>query len=199
MKIIVIDDDPLVRDALCRILQAKGMEIAAVGSDGEEARDLYERFRPDVLLMDIRMEKRSGLEAARGIMSAYPEAKILLITTFQDEEYIREAIDLGCSGYILKQNIAGIVPAIEAAFSNQLVFDLSIVEKLSARKPRAFSDELSAREKDILHLVAEGLNNREIAERLFLSEGTVRNYISGMLEKLGLRDRTQLAIYYYRQ
>lgn len=198
MKVIIIDDDPLVRDSLCRILRAKGMEVTATGNDGEEAPTLYERFQPDVLLMDIRMQNQSGLDAARKILSGHPEAKILLITTFRDEEYIQEAISLGCSGYILKQNIAGIVPAIEAAFSNQLVFDLSIVEKLSAKKTRKLSEELSPREKDILRLVAEGLSNREIAGRLFLSEGTVRNYISSLLEKLGLRDRTQLAIYYYK-
>lgn len=199
MKIIIIDDDALVCDSLCRILKAKGMQVLATGSDGREAISLYKEHLPDVLLMDIRMQTLNGLEATKQILCEYPDAKILLITTFQDDEYIHEAIELGCSGYILKQNIAGIVPAIEAVFSNQLVFDSHIVAKISGKTKKSLSDDLSAREKDILTLVAEGLNNKEIAGKLFLSEGTVRNYISTMLEKLNLRDRTQLAIYYYKK
>lgn len=199
MNIIIIDDDALVRDSLCRILKTKGMQVLATGSDGNEAIDLYAKHLPDVLLMDIRMQTVNGLEATKQILSTYPDAKILLITTFQDDEYIHEAIELGCSGYILKQNITGIVPAIEAVFSNQLVFDSNIVEKISGKTKKSLSDDLSSREKDILTLVAEGLNNKEIAGKLFLSEGTVRNYISTMLEKLNLRDRTQLAIYYYKK
>lgn len=199
MNIIIIDDDALVRDSLCRILKTKGMQVLATGSDGNEAIDLYAKHLPDVLLMDIRMQTVNGLEATKQILSTYPDAKILLITTFQDDEYIHEAIELGCSGYILKQNISGIVPAIEAVFSNQLVFDSNIVEKISGKTKKSLSDDLSSREKDILTLVAEGLNNKEIAGKLFLSEGTVRNYISTMLEKLNLRDRTQLAIYYYKK
>lgn len=197
MRIIVIDDDPLVRESLKIILQAKGMEVLAIGDNGETAFLLYEQFKPDIMLMDIRMEQVNGLEATRNILSRYPQAKILLITTFQDEEYIHEAIGLGCRGYILKQNIEGIIPAIEAVASEQLVFDSKIVKQLSSNHKKYLSDDLSPREKDILLLVASGYNNKEIADKLFLSEGTIRNYISAMLEKLGLRDRTQLAIYYY--
>ncbi len=199
MQLLIVDDDALVRDSLKRILEAKGFAIAATGKSGEEAVALYETHRPDILLMDIRMEGIGGLGATRAILQKYPDAKILLITTFQDDEYIAQAIDLGCSGYILKQNIAGIVPAIEAVGQGQLVYDSRIVTKLAGgtRAPQLPPD-LSAREKDILLLVAEGLSNREIAEKLYLSEGTVRNYVSGLLEKLELRDRTQLAIYYYK-
>ena len=126
-------------------------------------------------------------------------AKILLITTFQDDEYISSALSLGCKGYILKQNIEGIIPAINAVYSGNMVFDSKIVSSMQKHSTKSINIDLSDREKDILLLVAEGLNNKEIAEKLFLSEGTVRNYISIMLEKLSLRDRTQLAIYYYKQ
>ena len=122
-----------------------------------------------------------------------------MITTFQDDEYISSALSLGCKGYILKQNIEGIIPAINAVYSGNMVFDSKIVSSMQKHSTKSINIDLSDREKDILLLVAEGLNNKEIAEKLFLSEGTVRNYISIMLEKLSLRDRTQLAIYYYKQ
>lgn len=198
MKIIVIDDDALVRESLKNILELQGVEILALGSSGKEAIQLYQKYDPDILLMDIRMEDMNGLEATRHIMQKFPEAKILLITTFQDKEYIYEAIALGCSGYILKQNIAGILPALEAVANNQLVYDSKIVKKITFSPSYHLPDYLSEREKEILILVANGKNNREIAHELYLSEGTVRNYISILLEKLGLRDRTQLAIYYYK-
>lgn len=148
--------------------------------------------------MDIRMEKMSGLDATKEILKIDPHAKILLITTFQDDEYIGAALSLGCKGYILKQNIKGIIPAINAVHSGNLVFDSKIVSNIKKYSKKDIDIDLSPRELDILLLVAEGLNNREIAEKLFLSEGTIRNYISNMLDKLSLRDRTQLAIYYYR-
>ena len=125
------------------------------------------------------------------------------ITTFQDEEYISSALSLGCRGYILKQNIKGIIPAIKAVYSGNLVFDSKIVSNMQ-QKPGSNKNineidvDLSEREFDILLLVADGLNNKEIAAKLFLSEGTVRNYISTMLDKLDLRDRTQLAIHFYK-
>lgn len=199
MKIIIVDDDPLVVTSLKTIVSASGIEVLAVGYDGIEAVDLYKKHRPDLILMDIRMEKLNGIEATREITEYDPEAKILLITTFQDDEYILSAINLGCKGYILKQNIEGIIPAIKAVYSGNLVFDSKIVSSFQKPTRKNFKEELTEREMDILLLVAEGLNNKEIAEKLYLSEGTVRNYISSMLEKLNLRDRTQLAIYYYKK
>jgi len=199
MKIIIVDDDPLVVTSLKTIVSASGIEVLAVGYDGIEAVDLYKKHRPDLILMDIRMEKLNGIEATREIIEYDPEAKILLITTFQDDEYILSAINLGCKGYILKQNIEGIIPAIKAVYSGNLVFDSKIVSSFQKPTRKNFKEELTEREMDILLLVAEGLNNKEIAEKLYLSEGTVRNYISSMLEKLNLRDRTQLAIYYYKK
>ncbi|NLK44601.1 MAG: response regulator transcription factor [Tissierellia bacterium] len=199
MKIIIVDDDPLVVNSLKTIVNASGIEVLAIGYNGIEAVDLYKKHRPDLILMDIRMEKMNGIEATKEVIEYDPKAKILLITTFQDDEYILSAINLGCKGYILKQNIEGIIPAINAVYSGNLVFDSKIVSSFQKPTKKNFKEELTDREMDILLLVAEGLNNKEIAEKLYLSEGTVRNYISNMLEKLSLRDRTQLAIYYYKK
>ncbi len=198
MNIIIIDDDHLVVNSLKTIIAAKGIEVLAVGYDGLQAINLFEKYRPDIILMDIRMEKMSGIDATKKILSIDPNAKILLITTFQDDEYINEALSLGCKGYILKQNIKGIIPAINAVYSGNLVFDSKIVSNIKRHSKKNIDINLSPRELDILLLVADGLNNKEIAAKLFLSEGTIRNYISNMLEKLSLRDRTQLAIYYYK-
>ena len=203
VKIIIIDDDYLVVNSLKTIITASGIEVLAVGYDGLEAIELFKKYKPDLILMDIRMEGLNGIEATREILKLDPQAKILLITTFQDEEYISSALSLGCRGYILKQNIKGIIPAIKAVYSGNLVFDSKIVSNMQ-QKPGSNKNineidvDLSEREFDILLLVADGLNNKEIAAKLFLSEGTVRNYISTMLDKLDLRDRTQLAIHFYK-
>lgn len=199
MKIIIIDDDYLVVNSLKTIITANGIEVLSVGYNGLEAVELYSKFRPDLILMDIRMEKMNGIDATKEILKIDSKAKILLVTTFQDDEYISSALSLGCKGYILKQNIEGIIPAINAVYSGNLVFDSKIVWNIQNYSKKNINDNLTEREFDILLLVAEGLNNKEIARRLFLSEGTVRNYISIMLEKLSLRDRTQLAIYYYKK
>ncbi|NLY66909.1 MAG: response regulator transcription factor [Tissierellia bacterium] len=198
MNIIIIDDDPLVVESLKTIVSANGINVKAVGYSGEDAIYLYEKHKPDLVLMDIRMENLSGIDAAKSILKMDNEAKILLITTFQDQEYIAQALSIGCKGYILKHNIKGIIPAINAVYAGNMVFDSKIVSGIRKYAEKEVKLNLSDREYDILLLVAEGLNNKEIAEKLYLSEGTVRNYISNMLEKLGLRDRTQLAIYYYK-
>ena len=198
MNIIIIDDDPLVVESLKTIVSANGINVKAVGYSGEDAIYLYEKHKPDLVLMDIRMENLSGIDAAKSILKMDNEAKILLITTFQDQEYIAQALSIGCKGYILKHNIKGIIPAINAVYAGNMVFDSKIVSGIRKYAEKEVKLNLSDREYDVLLLVAEGLNNKEIAEKLYLSEGTVRNYISNMLEKLGLRDRTQLAIYYYK-
>lgn len=198
MKIIIIDDDHLVVNSLKVIVEAKGIEVFAVGYDGLEAIKLFDQYRPDLILMDIRMEKLNGIDASREILTMDPNAKVLLITTFQDDEYIASALSLGCKGYILKQNIKGIIPAINAVYSDNLVFDSKIVSNIKKQPEKDISLDLSPRELEVLLLVADGLNNKEIGDKLFLSEGTVRNYISIILDKFGLRDRTQLAIHYYK-
>ena len=199
MKIIIVDDDYLVVNSLKTIISSNEIEVLAVGYNGLEAVELYSKHEPDLILMDIRMEVMNGIQATEEILKIDPQAKILLITTFQDDEYISSALSLGCKGYILKQNIEGIIPAINAVYSGNLVFDSKIVSNIQSYPKKNIDADLTDREYDILLLVAEGLNNKEISKRLFLSEGTVRNYISVMLEKLSLRDRTQLAIYYYKQ
>ena len=138
MNIIIIDDDPLVVESLKTIINANGINILAVGYDGLEAVKLYNKYRPDLILMDIRMEKVNGIEATRKILKIDPNAKILLITTFQDEEYIGAALNLGCKGYILKQNIKGIIPAINAVYSGNMVFDSKIVSNIKRHTKKIF-------------------------------------------------------------
>lgn len=204
VEILIVDDDFLVAGALKTILEAqKDFHVPACGSDGEEAIRLYRRFQPDVLLMDIRMKEMSGLDASAEILTEFPDARILLLTTFSDDEYIIKALKLGAKGYLLKQDYQNIVPAIRAVFSGQTVFGDEIVSKIPSllQKTPSFCYEdydIHDRELEIIELIAEGLSNKEIASRLFLSEGTVRNYLSTILDKLNLRDRTQVAVFYYQ-
>lgn len=204
MKVLVVDDDKLVALSLKTILEAGGkIEVPELGHSGKEAVALYKKLHPEVLLMDIRMAEGSGLEAAEEILQQDTRAKILLLTTFSDDEYIVKALNIGVKGYILKQDFEGIVPAIEAVAGGQSVFGGEIVGKIPVLMQTKEEFDygkynVSEKEQEIIELVAEGLSNREIAKRLFLSEGTVRNYISVVLEKLALRDRTQLAVFYYK-
>lgn len=199
MRIIIIDDDALIRLSLKTIVEAGGIEVSGLGSSGLEAVTLYEACRPDVVLMDIRMARMNGLEAAGEILKKDPSARILLLTTFKDQAYISEALALGCRGYLLKQNFASILPSLQAIEAGSFVFDSDVIENLSAAPDLSPDDRLSERENEVVSLVAEGLNNKEIAARLNLSEGTVRNYLSEILDKLNLRDRTQLAVSYYKR
>ncbi len=204
IRIILADDDALVTEALATILAAAGgIEVAAAGRSGEEAVELYKCHRPDLALLDIRMQGMGGLAAGRAILAEDPGARVLFLTTFADDEYIMEALRMGAMGYILKQDFDQIAPALRAAHAGQRVLGGDIYARLPSLLARPGRADLSAhgiepREEDIIELVAEGLSNKEIAARLHLSEGTVRNYVSVVLEKLALRDRTQLAIFYYR-
>lgn len=205
MNIVIVDDDRFVSSALKTILEvSEEITVDAVGEDGAEAVALYRRHRPDVLLMDIRMKEMSGLEAAEKILEEFPDAKILLLTTFSDDDYIVRALRLGAKGYLLKQDYASILPALQAVDSGQTVFGREVVSKLpNLIHPQKESydyraRDISPRELEIIRLIAEGLSNREIASELFLSEGTVRNYLSSILDKLSLRDRTQVAVFYYQ-
>jgi DNA-binding NarL/FixJ family response regulator len=203
MKIVIVDDDKLVCSSLKIMLEAGGqIAVAAIGHDGPTAILLYEQHRPDVMLMDIRMGATLGLDAAEEILHRSPEAKILFLTTFSDNEYIIRALKIGGKGYLLKEDFESIAPAIMAVNAGQHVFGRPVMEKLpdlmGQKKKAPAPIPLSDKEEQVLAQVAEGKNNKEIAAELYLSEGTVRNYISLLLEKLELRNRTELAIYYYR-
>jgi len=205
MNIVVIDDDKLVALSLKTILESTGnITVSATGNSGAEASVLYREHRPDVLLMDIRMEGMNGIEAGEALLKEFPEAKILYLTTFSDDEYIIKALNMGAKGYILKQDFEGIAPALEAVARGQSVFGERIIGRLPElmKQKEEFdfaAHGISDKEREIMELVAEGLSNKEISARLFLGEGTVRNYISNLLDKLSLRDRTQLAVYYYTE
>ncbi|THB60736.1 response regulator transcription factor [Vagococcus silagei] len=206
MNIMVVDDDPLVTGALKTILEVEpDFTVIATGSSAQDAIAGFRIHQPDILLMDIRMGEETGIAAAKKIISEFPTAQILLLTTFLDPEYIHDALKIGVKGYLIKQDFPSIIPAIRAVSSGQTVFGTQIVDTLNTiiqpEKKAAVAlkpNDLTDREWDILLKVAEGQNNKEIAASLFLSEGTVRNYISLLLDKLSLRDRTQLAIYYYQ-
>ena len=204
MKIVIVDDDIFVSGALTTILEASGkVTVAASGTDGKEAAELYKIHQPDVLLMDIRMKEKSGLDASAEILEEFPDAKILLLNTFSDDEYIVKALKLGAKGYLLKQDYASILPALEAVCSGQTVFGTEIMsripELIHSGSSFHYEDyDISRQELEIIRLIADGLSNKEIASQLFLSEGTVRNYLSSILDKLQLRDRTQVAVFYYK-
>lgn len=203
MNIVIIDDDKLVAVSLKTILEStSSVKVLAMGSCGEEAIELYSLLKPDVLLMDIRMNGMSGIEAGEKILAGYPDARILYLTTFSDDEYIIKAVLMGAKGYILKQDFESICPALETVMNGQTVFGSDVASKLPELLTNHSSFDFDhysivEKEQEIIEQVAKGLSNKEIASLLYLSEGTVRNYISTILEKLSLRDRTQLAIFYY--
>ncbi len=204
MKVLLIDDDKLVCSSLKIILSADPeITVVGTGNNGKDAIALYREFIPDVLLMDIRMELMTGLEAGEKIIKEFPEAKILYLTTFLDDDYIIKALYIGAKGYMKKQNYESIIPALKAVNMGQHIYDNEIITKLPKLmgKPTTKCLEdygISQKEYEIIIKIADGLSNKEISEQLFLSEGTIRNNISTILEKLNLRDRTQIAVFYYK-
>lgn len=204
IRILLVDDDELVRLSLQQIIEAdSGLAVVGQAEDGQSAVKAYFRLRPDLVLMDIRMQPVDGLVAGETILSKEPQAKILYLTTFADDSYIIRALRMGARGYILKQDYASIVEALKAVYRNQNVYGDPVMSKmpqlLSQNPDPDFSSHgLTEREVQITRAVADGLSNREIAHELNLGEGTVRNHLSVILDKLKLRDRTQLAIFYLK-
>ena len=204
MRVLIIDDDFFITTALKTILEADSeIQVCGSGKNRKEAVSLYDSLHPDILLMDIRMEEMDGLAASAEILARDPQAKILLLTTFLDDEYIIRALKLGARGYLLKQNYNSIIPALKAVFSGQTVYGNEITAKLPnlLTGQKTFPWEtyhIGPRELEVIALVAQGMSNKEIARSLYLSEGTVRNYLSAILDKLNLRDRTQLAVFYLK-
>lgn len=215
MRIIIIDDDPIVAESLTLIIE-KGdarIRVLAQGKSGQEAIALYRQYQPDLLLLDIQMPEMDGLEAGKLILEEFPQAKLLYLTTFLNNEYIITALRIGARGYLMKSSVKQLVPALLAIYSGQRVFGDEIVDKFTldtssgtkrnqniARPiaPHSKFHKLNEKEWKIVQLIAEGMNNKEIAQHLHFSEGTIRNYLSIILEKMEIRDRTQLAVYYYK-
>lgn len=208
IKVMLVDDEQLIRSGLKIMLETyPDIEVIHQAGNGREAFECCKKEVPDVVLMDIRMPVSTGIEGTKLIKEAYPEVKIVMVTTFQDTEYIVEAMQYGASGYLLKDSsYEAIYDGIKVALSGKVVMDATVSEKLvmqpkvpasSIEKTDISSFGLTEREIELIRLVSQGLNNKEISEALFLSEGTVKNNISTILSKLALRDRTQLVIFAY--
>lgn len=213
IRVLVVDDDPFVRASLVTILSAQpDIEVCGEGANGNEAFELFGSLSPDIVLMDIQMPECSGLEAAQKILSTSAQARIVFLTTFADDEYIVSALRLGVKGYLIKQEVAQIAPALRSVLAGQMVLGGEVVGKVDALvgvEPTSSSASepnediirksgLSEREYEIVTLVAQGYDNKEIAGKVYISEGTVRNHVSVILQKLGLKNRTQIAVYYYQ-
>ena len=205
VRVIVVDDDPFVCASLQTILGAQDdIEVVASGCSGAEAIALYGEHGPDVLLMDIQMAGGDGLSAAEQIIGGDPAARVVFLTTFADDAYIARALHLGAKGYLIKQNVTDIAPAVRAVAAGQNVLGDEVVNRISQTSGTHASAEalaklgLTEREVQVVELVAQGLDNHEIASKLFMGEGTVRNHISSILQKLQLKNRTQIAVLYYR-
>lgn len=202
IKVLIADDDAIVREGLKMIISSQqDMSVAGEACNGNEALQLCREIRPDVALMDIRMPECDGITAAENMLAENLCAPLLL-TTFNEEDFILRALKSGINGYILKNSPAErIISAVRTVSMGGTVFQQDIMEYVRGRIDAAscisggeIFDLLSPRETDIVKLIAEGLSNREIADRLFISNGTVRNHISTILEKTGLEHRTQLAV-----
>lgn len=205
MRVLIVDDDALIRDSLKMLLELEeDFEVLGLASNGQEALDFCRRDLPDLVLMDIRMPVMDGVMGTKRIKALYPQVQVVILTTFRDDEYIKEALKNGAAGYILKSQPAdSIIDSLRAVAKGNIVLERDVATSLSSmlredRKKGREGLNLTERELEIMSAVGRGLSNREIAQDLFLSEGTVRNYVTSLLEKLNLRDRTQLALFYVR-
>jgi DNA-binding NarL/FixJ family response regulator len=206
IRVLVADDQPLVRGGFRMILDERpDLELVGEAANGAEALELAGRLDPDVILMDVRMPELDGVEATRRLVSGGTRARVLVLTTFDLDEYVYAAIRAGASGFLLKDvqpdELADAIRVVAAGNSlfgpaaTQRLLD-RFVQQGEPREPPAVG-ELTDREREILELLARGLSNAEIAERLFLSEATVKSHVSAILRKLGVRDRVQAVIAAY--
>ncbi|MDH6514108.1 DNA-binding NarL/FixJ family response regulator [Streptomyces sp. SAI-135] len=202
VRVLVVDDQQLIRDGIASLLSIRaGITVVGTAVNGREALAKAVELRPDVVLMDVRMPELDGVEAVAVLRGRMPECRVVMLTTFDDEEYVVQALRAGASGYLLKDLPADeLAQAIRLAHAGVTQLDASVAGRLAASLPAPtpgpaeLAATLSPREIDILRLVARGRSNREIAAQLYLSEGTVKNHISRILSRLSLRDRTQAAL-----
>lgn len=200
MKLLIVDDDSLVCRSL-QILLGKETDIEVIGiaNSGREALELCKQELPDAVLMDIQMPVMNGIACTAELKKLYPGLRIMMLTTFNDEEHIRSALKAGADGYLLKSAaIETMANQLRALVSGTAVLDRNVFKAIIEPEHNTL-DGLTEREQDIVECVAQGLSNKEISEKLYLSDGTVRNMLSIILDKLELRDRTQLAIYYWKR
>lgn len=199
IKVLIADDIRILRQGLEAILsQDSDIEVVATASDGEEAYIMCQLYKPDVVLMDMRMPEFDGEYGTRKIKQDFPDIKVLILTTFDDNETISKALSSGADGYILKEmEDEKIIQSVKCVCGGINIFGGNVYNHIQKKflQPEPAYFELTERERQILVCLAAGLDNREIAKKLFLAEGTVRNHISKMLEKLQLKDRTQLAVF----
>ncbi|MBN3883357.1 MAG: response regulator transcription factor [Nostoc sp.] len=207
IKVLLVDDQSLIRQGLRALLELESdLEIVGEAENGEEAINLVAEFQPDVILLDIRMPIMDGVAATREIQKRFVKTKILVLTTFDDDEYVSAALKNGAMGYLLKDTPSEeLAVAIRAVHKGYTQLGPGIVKKLltqfsnstltqSPPVPSSLA-ELTPREKEVLRLIATGASNREIAQELYISEGTVKNHVTNILNRLNLRDRTQAAIW----
>jgi NarL family two-component system response regulator LiaR len=203
MKLVVCDDQATVRDGLVMLLKLEpDIEIVGTAEDGAEAVDMVADKGPDLVLMDLKMPIMNGVEATRQITATYPDVKVLVLTTYADDEWVFDAIQAGASGYLLKDTPREeLIKAVRGTVTGRTYVDPSVagkvLEQVSSRQTQPatlITSKLTEREAEVLRLIAKGLSNADIADRLFLSDGTVRNHVSAILAKLGVSDRTQAAV-----
>ena len=203
IRVLICDDQDVVREGLRSILgTASGIDVVALAENGARALELFEQHQPDVVLMDLNMPVMNGIQATRRLLERHPDARILALTTYDADEWVFDVIRAGAAGYLLKDTPrAELIRAIEGTANGLTFVDPNVAGKLFSRvsggriaSDAALAAELSARERDIVKLLARGMSNADIANRLHLSEGTVRNYVSSIFDKLGVADRTQAAI-----
>jgi DNA-binding NarL/FixJ family response regulator len=205
IQILLVDDQHIIRQGLKTMLESNDdMQIVGEAENGQSAIDQIPKLQPDIVLMDIRMPVMDGVAATREILQLYPDRKILILTTFDDDEYVSQAMRLGARGYLLKDTEPDeLAMAIRAVYKGHTQLGPGLFEKaitsvetvVSTISPPLALAQLTPRELEVLKLIASGSNNREIADELFLSENTVKNYVTNILSRLNLRDRTQAALF----